>query len=73
MAPLTVTMDREEVVDFTHPFERFDTVAVFQRRPWNHDQPVNSLDDLFEYDFQFGVAKEGSTREVGTRVYFVNS
>ena len=63
-APLTVTLERERVVDFTHPFQVFETVAVVLKRYPDDEEQVNSLEDIFEYGFQFGVARNSTIEKV---------
>lgn len=55
-APITVTVLREDVVDFTYGFMTFEAVAVINRRQ-GKEEPVNSLDDLINQGFQFGIRK----------------
>ena len=62
-APLTVTLEREKAVDFTHPFQVFETVAVIKKR-YPDDEEIRTLNDLFENDFQFGVAKNSTIEKV---------
>ena len=57
--PLTVTLDREQAVDFTYPFQRFEATIVMLKRHWNQEPHITSLDDLVNQDqVMYGAAKD---------------
>ncbi len=55
--PITVTVMREAVVDFTYGFMTFEAVAVISQRQAG-DDPINNIDDLINNNFQFGIRKD---------------
>ena len=49
LAPLTVTPEREQVVDFTIPFDQFQAVVVYWKRPSRESSDatnIKSIEDL---------------------------
>jgi len=62
-APITVSDNRKNVVDFTKPFMTFSTVFVV-RKPANGSQEFKTLHDLISQPgMKFGVLQHGTTEQ----------
>ena len=56
-APMTITVGREEVVDFTYSFMSFEAAAVIYRRHPREIPRIQTLEDMVENKFQFATLK----------------
>ena len=58
--PLIITMPREEVVDFTYPFQKFEAKAVMRKRHWNKKPQINTVKDFLDQNIiKLGIVKDG--------------
>lgn len=67
LAPLTVTPEREQVVDFTIPFDHFQAVVVYWKRPSRESSDatsIKSIEDLVrlgeDNTYRYGVVQNGN-------------
>lgn len=63
-APMTISDERKEVVDFTEPFMTFD-ITVLVKKGANGSAPIKSVRDLADQTkIKYGLVKDGRTERI---------
>jgi len=61
-APITISMEREKVVDFAKPFEHFGTVLLVLEPEDGSEPKISSMDDLAKQnELSYGIVRDGVT------------